>query len=86
MTRREEIIEEAEKHMYDWGVDVDRFDVPDIFTEGAKWADKTMIDKTCEWLQNQDMFEYIGVLYSDVCNISFANDKLVEIFRKAMEE
>ena len=50
MTRREEIIAEAKKHEYDWGVDVDRFDVPDIFAEGAKWADKTMIEKACKWL------------------------------------
>ena len=34
----------------------------------------------------KDMHKYIGVLYSGVCNVSFANDKLVEIFRKAMEE
>ena len=37
---REEIMEEAKKHEYDWGVDVDRFDVPDIFAKGAEWADK----------------------------------------------
>ena len=49
MTRREEIMEEAEKHMYDWGIDVDRFDVPDIFAKGAEWADKTMIEKARQW-------------------------------------
>ena len=81
MTRRSEIIEEAEKHMYDWGVDVDRFDVPDIFAKGAEWADKTMIEKACEWLNN-NWREYV---YQD-------GDGIVHFghwesdFRKAMEE
>ena len=70
MTRREEIIAEAEKHMYDWGVDVDRFDVPDIFAKGAEWADKTMIEKACEWLKEH----YAPAGFVD------------GIFRKAMEE
>ena len=51
MTRINEIMEEAEKHMYDWGVDVDRFDVPDIFVEGAKWADKTMLERMLNYLE-----------------------------------
>lgn len=73
MTRRSEIMEESEKHMYDWGVDVDRFDVPDIFAKGAEWADRTMIDKACEWL----------MLYG--CEYA-TEEVMVEHFRKAMEE
>lgn len=52
---REEIMEEAEKHMYDWGVDVDRFDVPDIFIKGAEWMQKTMIDKLRELVRVYDL-------------------------------
>lgn len=50
-----------------------------VFEEGAKWADKTMIDKTCEIVKD--------ILGSSI----FANypremeDFLVD-FRKAMEE
>lgn len=73
MTRREEIIAEAKKHEYDWGVDVDRFDVPDIFAKGAEWADKTMIEKACEWL----------MLYG--CEYA-TEEVMVEHFRKAIEE
>ena len=76
MTRKEEIMEEAEKHIYDWGVDVDRFDVPDIFVEGAKWADKTIIDKACKWLQEEVLNAYKGVVW----------EQIIEDFRKAMEE
>lgn len=71
MTRREEIMEEAEKHMYDWGVDVDRFDVPDIFAEGARWADKTWLERMLKYLEveHPTFFEHFG-----------------EEFRKVMEE
>ena len=71
MTRREEIISEAKKHEYDWGVDVDRFDVPDIFAEGAKWADKTMLERILNYHKaiHPTFFEHFG-----------------EELRKAMEE
>ena len=49
MTRREEIIAEAKKHEYDWGVDVDRFNVPDIFAKGAEWMQEIMIEKARQW-------------------------------------
>lgn len=40
------------------------------FVDGAKWADKTMIDKACEWLDK---------------NFNMPND-FQKHFRKAMEE
>lgn len=76
MIRREEIITEAKKHECDWGIDVDRFDVPDIFTKGAEWADKTMIEKACQWLQEEVLNAYKGVVW----------EQIIEDFRKAMEE
>ena len=60
MTRREEIITEAKKHECDWGVDVDRFDVPDIFAKGAEWADKTMIEKAFEYAEAKYDLDYCG--------------------------
>lgn len=50
---------------------------------GVKWADKTMIDKACEWMNKNitnyqsDMMGYIE--YSQI------ND-IIQDFRKAMEE
>lgn len=58
MTRREEIIAEAKKHEYDWGVDVDRFDVPDIFAKGAEWMQEIMIEKACEWANKRFDLDY----------------------------
>lgn len=50
------------------------------FTKGAEWADKTMLDRACEWLGNRHNIEkYLGVLTSRTEDLSKA-------FRKAMEE
>ena len=93
MTRRYEIMEEAEKHMYDWGVDVDRFDVPDIFTKGVEWADKTIIEKACEYLRqslyNTPIFEHdedenpVNYVCASCCD---SVEEFIENFRRAMEE
>lgn len=52
MTRREE---EIRKQASNYGEPEYLLQTPNIlgiqgFTQGAKWADKTMIDKACEWL------------------------------------
>ena len=73
MTRREEIEQAA---MQVGGVHPD-WDVLECFRvgykEGARWADKTMIDKACEWL----------MLYG--CEYA-TEEVMVEHFKKAMEE
>ena len=42
------------------------------FLEGAQWADKTMIDKACEWFIRGGYF--------------VNSNETIEDFRKAMEE
>lgn len=80
MTREEEIRQEMSKiagtHP-DWSKnDCMRMG----FLEGAKWADKTMIDKACEWLKLNtdwdDEWDEMGR------NIDYG---MIEEFRKAME-
>lgn len=53
------------------------------FQAGAQWADKTMIDKACEWLeQYQESYEMHDAWNGDYVSFkSFIID-----FRKAMEE
>lgn len=43
--------------------------------ESAKWADKTMIDKACEW---------ISIYYPNIDRMGI--DNFITVFRKAMEE
>lgn len=58
--------------------------VEKAFKEGAKWADKTMINKACEWL-NMNIIDYITEGSRE--GISLENQKqLIDDFRKAMEE
>lgn len=47
-----------------------------------EWADKTMIEKACEWLINIDFDDF----HFRDCDESFNNDLFVDAFRKAMEE
>lgn len=55
MTREEEIREAAKEFTFgDKPETSDFFDKVkiDCFYYGAKWADKTMLDKACEWLED----------------------------------
>ena len=81
MTRREEIInnigykmtkaalEYVEKHEF--------ADVIDAFEAGAEWANKTMIDKVCNFIIAFNERAKLGII-EPLIN--------VEIFRRAMEE
>lgn len=44
------------------------------------------IDKIIEWLKEEDLSQYIGLLYSGVCSVTFNTDKLIEDLRQKMEE
>ena len=61
MTREEEINKQADRYTDDpstypkfedddWSLTNEIECVETAFIEGAKWADKTMIDKACKWL------------------------------------
>lgn len=78
MKRKEEIRQEAHrKYPYKGGTKglICENSIP-IFIQGAEWADKTMIDKACEWIQKEVLEDYEGVIWPDI----------VKDFRKAMEE
>lgn len=51
------------------------------FINGAKWADKTMIEKACKWMKEQVYQEYGGGPLERLIP-----DTRIEEFRKAMEE
>ena len=51
------------------------------FKEAAKWADKTMIEKACEWYEDVD-FE---MTYIDSEGL-FNKEQFINDFRKAMKE
>lgn len=72
MTREKEITKEAKKfakEIDDWEI---AEDVQDAFEAGARWADRTMIAKACEWLLEWETHQGEDI-------------EIVEQFRKAME-
>ena len=73
MTREQQIENEA----YRVSNNSDEFN---SFIQGAEWADETMLEKVCEWLE----FNYTE--YLDNSRLGINMKEMVEDFRKAMEE
>lgn len=62
---------------------IDKMNLNHAFEEGAKWADKTMIEKACKWLeQHQEDYDMYDAWLGDYVNFkAFIID-----FRKAMKD
>ena len=50
-------------------------EIEEAHYEGSEWADKTIIDKACEWMEHH-LLDNVGKSWKEVC----------DIFHKAMEE
>ena len=83
MTRREEIVKATKECREDY-VGLGRYltsdDIADAFEEGAEWADKTMIEKACQWMKEQVYQEYGGGPLERLIP-----DERIADFREAME-
>ena len=75
MTRREEIEKQAEITVFPWDEPQEQNKFQDGFIEGAKWADKTMIEKAVKWLF-ENVYDYLIP----------EDQERVESFRKYLEE
>ena len=63
--------------------DFDYIYIQEAFEEGAEWADETMIEKACQWLeQHQEDYNMYDAWRGDYVNFQ----SLIIDFRKAMEE
>lgn len=76
MIRQEEIEKEAHRVS-------NNGDEYTSFIQGAEWADKTMIEKVCEWLKD-NVNNYLDWYDWGECKLN--TDELLYDFRKAMEE
>lgn len=56
------------------------------FQDAIDWTDRTMLARICEWLEKHDMTEYINIIYTGTCSISFDKQELIDTLYKAMEE
>ncbi len=73
MTREEEIKREALFNCNDIAGETDYKSTAayEGFIQGAEWADKTMLDKACEWLRNY--------------NTGVRGEEFINEFREAMK-
>jgi hypothetical protein len=71
-----EKMEEREIAFMDWWLENHKGKLP-TFADAIAWADKTMVEKTCEWLKDNMDLEH------DYPN---SNEELIEDLKKAMEE
>lgn len=89
MTREKEI-EQAMKasvaetiYASGWGMTPQATDLLECaFTKGAEWADRTMLDKVCEWLKEN--VEYAVMKKNGKHTIELAGIELAEDLQKDM--
>ena len=96
MTRREEIEQQASLTVFPWDDAREQVKFEEGFIEGAKWADKTMIEKACQWITEHIDIPYEGRMIDGEPEaadyIEWAKERLrcaeevAEAYRKAMEE
>ena len=78
MTREEQIMNDTNLQCY---VDKNRGWIHEAFKDGVEWADKTMIEKACEWLSlNMKDVAYFGM------NGDLYKPEFIQEFKRAMEE
>lgn len=67
---------------------VEDMNVNPAFIAGAEWADKTMIEKACKWLEeNADKYVYREYdEWDDQYYAKYNKDKMIKEFRKLMED
>ena len=92
MTREEEIINagveytESKKPMciggQSYSYEIFQMNRNHAFEEGAKYADKTMIDKACEWLKEN----LPNRMYDRNCCLDNFTEYLISDLRKYLEE
>lgn len=83
MTREEEIRQAARKYFDDYmdGLKGEVLTVEQTFEDAAKWADRTLIEKACEWLKlNTNWDDEVDEMGRNM------NYGKIEEFRKAMSE
>ena len=94
MTRREEIEQQASLTVFPWDDVREQSKYEDGFIEGAKWADKTMIEKACEWITEHIDIPYEGEFIDDIPvdyveylskRLKYAKD-VADAFKQAMKE
>lgn len=74
MIRKEEIEKASKEFAYNISSIRPKLNA-DSFKQGAKWADKTMIEKACEWLEeNIDTYSKVIIVENSIPTIVLTED------------
>lgn len=84
MTRKEEVYESSKEYGKGILLKEDRMMCEAAYQQGAHWADKTMIDKVCEWIKEHLYDE--EYLFRDNEGTWVDSDLLISDLKKTMEE
>ena len=83
MTREEEIEKASKEFAYNVSSIRPELNV-DSFKQGAEWADKTMVEKVCEWLEeNIDAYSKVIITENSIPTIVLTED-FENTFKQAM--
>ena len=63
-----------------------REDLYDAAMEMAEWKEKQMIEKACEWLNNNTITSTNGYVVYTASSYDINKEEFIESFKKAMEE
>ena len=85
MTREEEIKKEAFEYADKELIGIIDFKKEAAFIEGAMWADRTMIEKACEWLVKNLVTVDHDIIYNGLRTRKQLVDEYIKNFRKAMK-
>lgn len=66
---------------------IERCNVNPSFIAGAEWADKTMLERACKFIEeNAYKYGVVKFVNDNKATFDFRTDKFIESLRKAMEE
>ena len=90
MTRKEQVTNKVKEIVHESGYNA----IPSTLFEMATWADKTMIEKACEWITEHIDIPYEGEFIDDipVDYVEYHSKRLeyakaiADAFKQAMEE
>lgn len=83
MTRKEEIVQAANNYKAQFP---DGYIKEYVYIDAAEWADRTMIDKVCEFIRI-NAYKYRQLKFvKNKATFDFRTDRLIEDLRKTIEE
>lgn len=80
-----EMYEQSEK-IYNTDCNKDEYCHEQSFKRGLQEGTKYAVNNITEWIKNCDITQYIGVIYSGMCSITFHTDRFINDINEMNKE